>query len=326
MSNSNLELFLAEISRLTGLRICVYDLNYFTEELSALKVPDQRRIHCSPLCEKVKSHPEARAKCIETEYARAEAAGKCGGAYIHTCHAGLTDLVLPLYLGQRQIGALYLGQAITQTPRQHQATLRRLSRTYEFSLKELEALSARQMPHSTRRQLASHEVLLTLIKEYIQQAEELAAWEKEIAAAAPSSARLRRTLSIEKVPVLLLDKIHPQSAEVCAALQILRGRYWKKLTQATVAREVGLSQSHFSRQFHAETGMTFRDCLLKTRISAARFLLKKTDYSVSEIARLLGYSSAPAFVRAFKTYTHCSPHQFLRTQAFSTYFDEKLER
>lgn len=311
-SPSPLEEFLAEIARLTGLHVCLYDLNYFTEDSAKLNVPHQLRLHMSPFCRKIKSHPEAWGRCIDDQYERAELAAKSGQPLVHTCHAGLTDLVIPLQAGQRNIGALYLGQAVTQTRRRHEQTLQETAERYGFSLEELKQLSA-AAPHLSAEKLRNYAPLLRLLKAYIEQAEELLAWELHAAMEA-ETVPPGKNIAIENVPVPGLDQLRPQTRPIREAVQLIRRGYSKDINLPTIARQVGLSESHFSRQFRQETGMTFRRCLLETRVSAAGYLLKKTNLGTKEIAALVGYKDPASFLRAFKAHTRYTPHEFLRRQ------------
>jgi AraC-like DNA-binding protein len=309
---STLQLFLDEITSLTGMRVCLYDLSYFTDETQPLRVPDRLRIHASPFCMHVKSQPLAWKKCIEHELLRAEAAMRDNQPFIHTCHAGITDMVLPLRVGQKLIGALYLGQVVTQSPKQHKRTLRALAARHGFDADTLQQISD-AMPHCTTNQLHAKGVVLRFLQEYIEQAQKLSQDEgSDPKNGAPSY--LHHTIPIESVPTPLLDKLRPGTAPIQAAVKIIKGAYWTKLDLQSVARRVGQSESHFSRTFKQETGLNFRRVLLETRIDAACYLLKKTELSSTQIAAMLSYHDVASFLRAFKTHRQCTPHEFVHNQ------------
>lgn len=46
--------------------------------------------------------------------------------------------------------------------------------------------------------------------------------------------------------------------------------------QSDLEREVGMSNSQFSRVFYEETGMTFRECLMQVRLEVAGYLLERS--------------------------------------------------
>jgi iron complex transport system substrate-binding protein len=74
----------------------------------------------------------------------------------------------------------------------------------------------------------------------------------------------------------------------------------KKLTEENIAREFGVSYSHFSREFKKATGRTFKDYIVDTRMNHAEQLLVNTDLQVSEIAASCGYSNISYFISLYK--------------------------
>ncbi len=311
---SDLESFLSEVARLTGLHVCLYDLNYFTQETPALDVSPNMRIHGSPFCLLVKSNIEAHTKCVETECFRAEEAGRGGVPFVHVCHAGITDLVLPIRYGQQTIGAIYLGQCITQPARNQAATLKRLSAKYGYDHHELQSLAA-NTPRLRTDELHGHATVMKLLQAYIEQTVALQMLRNRDATPTlpPSSTH---AVNMEQLPTYELDQLRPQSAPIQKAVAILKHTYWTKIDLPQVAREVGLSQGHFSRQFRKETGLTFRECLGRARIAAAHYLLKKTELGTKEIARMLGYSATSNFVRAFKAFSYVTTQEYTHRQVY----------
>lgn len=59
-----------------------------------------------------------------------------------------------------------------------------------------------------------------------------------------------------------------------------------------------------------EEGRSFRQIVQQVREELARQYLTKADLTVEEVSTLLGYSEAPAFSRAFKSWTGKSPDRF----------------
>src|SRR5690606_12188703 len=90
-SRTPLEALVEEIERLTGMEICIYDLNFFLNESPKLRVPQRLCIHDSKYCHFVKSNPDAYPKCIQPANCRTEQAGSMTQPLVHTCHAGVTD-------------------------------------------------------------------------------------------------------------------------------------------------------------------------------------------------------------------------------------------
>ena len=96
------------VTRLTGLSVCLYDLNLL-RTLDGVKNIDWR--HESAFCTAVRMLPEGRAACIQSDVIEGVAqAEREGRACLHTCHAGLCELVVPIMLDERMIGEAFVGQ------------------------------------------------------------------------------------------------------------------------------------------------------------------------------------------------------------------------
>ncbi len=315
-----LESFLGEVASLTGLRICIYDLNFFLSESPKLRVPRRLLIHDSPYCHYIKSHPEAFAKCIATENRRTDRAGLARGAIIHTCHAGVTDLILPIRVDGHQIGAVFLGQAFTGGTASLRKTKEKLKRKYGFSNSGISKAAA-EMPRLDRKALLKLKPLLAGITDYLEQAEELLhlrrereSWKEGKSAYETIDASEVR---VERLPTPVIDRLRvgikqAKHVQISKALAILKQTYWKNPTSKEIAQAVGMSESHFSREFRNATAMTFRQCLLETRLNAAFYLIKRSRFTIEEAAAVVGYESGCSLQRAFKNFTGLTPHRFLR--------------
>lgn len=98
---------------------------------------------------------------------------------------------------------------------------------------------------------------------------------------------------------------------VARARRFLSQRYSDpNLMLQDVAREVGMSQSHFSTVFAQETGLTFTQYLTALRIGKAKELLSATAMRSSEIAFAVGYNDAHYFSYMFKKQTGMTPSEY----------------
>jgi AraC-like DNA-binding protein len=313
---SELERFLLEITRLTGLELCLFDLNYFTRDSPEMNLGSERRIHACAYCKLVKTNSDAWRKCIETEYWRAEKAAALNKPLLHTCHAGITDLIVPIKSGRKQIGAIYLGQIVTHSKEQQEKVMRALAAKFGHSLSELEKTVARQ-PQLHSEQLLRFGPLLQSVRHHVEQAVELHELrDRQSAAVEALNNRVNgeEAPSLSTVPIFFLKSINSKSHHISHALQLIQRGYSKNMTQPTVAREVGLSTSKFSRLFHEETGMTFRSCLMRTRLEAAGYLLKRSPLTVTQVAELVGYQNNTSMQRAFRRLKGVTPKEFVHRQ------------
>ncbi|MEK3887990.1 AraC family transcriptional regulator [Bacillus sp. FSL K6-3431] len=72
----------------------------------------------------------------------------------------------------------------------------------------------------------------------------------------------------------------------------------------------GLSKYHFTRLFHRTTNLTPVQYLTKIRIDKAIELLRMTNHSIDDIARMVGYSTGNYFIKVFNKRIGMSPGQF----------------
>lgn len=83
-----------------------------------------------------------------------------------------------------------------------------------------------------------------------------------------------------------------------------------KLTLAVLSAELGVSESHLSRTFHKETGVTLSAYTAKRRVQEAMNLLRYSDYSSLDIANYLCFSSHSHFISVFKAQTGMTPKEY----------------
>jgi transcriptional regulator GlxA family with amidase domain len=96
----------------------------------------------------------------------------------------------------------------------------------------------------------------------------------------------------------LLD-LERASGRFAALLDHVRSNLGKRLTVAILADHACMSSRHFSRAFHAETGLSPAKAIERLRAEAARGALSGTGRSVQDIARAHGFGNAERMRRTF---------------------------
>ncbi|MDR1279362.1 MAG: PocR ligand-binding domain-containing protein [Opitutaceae bacterium] len=336
-STSLLERFCAHWEKVTGLRVCIYDFGYFSMESDRLALPYERRTHCSGYCALVKRNPDAAARCTKTETWRAEQSAKTTRAFVHRCHAGVSDLVIPVRMGTRVLGAVFIGQAGPASAEAGEACARRTAAMWGLpegrlrkEMAKLPALPTTTTTPTRRRRrsgsgkraargLAGFEDSARLIADYIRQTLGMAVTESLADAQVARDAQGRIVMG--KVPNYFLDRLSVGPGVVKEALAYLRNNYWRDIALPEVAAQVRVSESHFSRLFRRATGMTFRRCLVEARLSAGAWLTKKTDLKVKEIADLLNYRDTSSLLRALRIHAGVTPRGLRNRQPMPWYMN-----
>ena len=80
---------------------------------------------------------------------------------------------------------------------------------------------------------------------------------------------------------------------------------------ADVARRLAMSERTLHRRL-SERSVSFKSLVARTRRHVAENLLKSSQYPVTEVAFLTGFSEQSAFHRAFKRWTGHTPTAFRR--------------
>jgi AraC family transcriptional regulator len=96
------------------------------------------------------------------------------------------------------------------------------------------------------------------------------------------------------------------------AAEMIRQRLDGNIRLSQLARECGLSVSHFTRAFRKSFGVSPYRWLLERRIDYAKALLLTSDLPIANIALQSGFSDQAAFTRAFGRIVGDSPGRWKR--------------
>jgi AraC-like DNA-binding protein len=77
-----------------------------------------------------------------------------------------------------------------------------------------------------------------------------------------------------------------------------------------MAEQVGLSESHFRRRFHEETGFSPLEYVTRQRVQRAKELLHDERLSITRLAFGLGFQSSGYFAQVFRKMTGMTPSDY----------------
>lgn len=86
--------------------------------------------------------------------------------------------------------------------------------------------------------------------------------------------------------------------------------YMEPIQQQRVAEKFYFTREYFSRFFRKNTGMTFKEYLMKVRVRAAKKEILETEKSMLEIAMDTGFTDSRSLIHAFKEVYNITPYQF----------------
>jgi AraC-like DNA-binding protein len=96
------------------------------------------------------------------------------------------------------------------------------------------------------------------------------------------------------------------------ASELLHENMHGRVRLADVARECGLSVSHFARSFKTSFGTSTHQWLIQHRIDHAKQLMSQTSMSLIDIAIQSGFNDQAAFTRTFHQLVGISPGRWRR--------------
>jgi AraC-like DNA-binding protein len=252
---------------------------------------DDQSINRSPFCETLNLCKSACGACLDTNRLLMKEAEVHGPTTCH-CFAGLCATAVPVKLGATVIGYLKTGQVFNRTPTEEQfdAILGSIGRkTLDKAAKSKLKAAYLQTRHVEPQRYQS---MVTLLESFAEQLNEHA-----------------ESLAI------IEDGSEP--AAIAKARKYIHENLDQPLPLGQVARQAGLSESHFCRLFKDSAGLTLTDYVNRCRIDWAKRELLKPEARISEIAFLVGYQSLSQFNRSFSRIVGSSPTLYRR---------ERLER
>lgn len=107
-----------------------------------------------------------------------------------------------------------------------------------------------------------------------------------------------------------LKKETVHSIHIRKSVDYIQKHLQEKLSVKDIAGQIGLSADYYAKLFYKEMGVSVKDYVAEAKISAAANMLIYSDYSYTDIALTLGYSSQSAFISVFKKYRGITPKEY----------------
>jgi transcriptional regulator GlxA family with amidase domain len=133
-----------------------------------------------------------------------------------------------------------------------------------------------------------------------------------LAAVAGRAALLRLLVALTGAPTAAEPRAN--SPAVARAAELMRQTVASPVPVPQLARQVGLSTTHFHRQFKAEIGVAPGSFYLWQRLAHARRLLRTSGSSIVEVALACGFTSSQYFATCFQRHCGQTPSDFRAAQ------------
>lgn len=256
---------------LTGIRAAYIDTG--KEAISGID------LEACGFCKAIREYNSLDESCRACDAHAFKTAEENKKTYLYTCHMGLWEAVVPLYVKNHLTGFLMLGQARGQSSEdswddlfnkiqpicKDAGILHNIKEKYE------------SMPQYSRKQIEASAKMLELMASHIVHSEII---------------DVQTSQKVEKVKQYI--NLHSKG----------------HISTRILAEQLNISQTALCNAFKKETGMTISGYADGIRIKQAKDLLKTTALSIKEISAQLGYSDQNYFSRQFKKRSGTSPEKF----------------
>jgi AraC-like DNA-binding protein len=116
-----------------------------------------------------------------------------------------------------------------------------------------------------------------------------------------------------------IRKLDAVSLHVRRAVDYIYEHLHEALTLEKLAGNANLNPSYFSKLFAKETGSTVKAYIINAKVSTAQNMLRYSDFSLSDIAFSLGFSSQSAFTYVFRKTTGVTPGSYRNIHSFRSF-------
>lgn len=113
----------------------------------------------------------------------------------------------------------------------------------------------------------------------------------------------RRSALVEQIKTAVIDYVHSS------------GKSRKKTFSDLIASSLHRDYSHLSKIFSETTGTTIEQYIIAQKIERVKELIEYGDLTISEIADLLGYSSAAHLSAQFRKHTGLTPSEYKKLRS-----------
>ncbi len=267
---SKLNSLLQDFYRITGLRITVFDDAF--RELTAY--PEQ----IAPCCRIIRADKTAAAQCARCDAHACEMAAKSRSAYTYRCHAGLTESIAPLTLGNIVIGYLFFGHVFSYP-------------SYEAGWKNVREKCASY--HIDENALKASCLASPLISE------------DYIASVSHIMQAVASYLCLERMAIVQRKELPARIDEYISA------HFTEEMNVTDLCRRFQIGKTYLYEISDQNYGCGIAEHIRTLRIEKAKTLLAEhPEWKISKTASACGFSDYNYFITVFKRLTGMSPGKY----------------
>lgn len=107
-----------------------------------------------------------------------------------------------------------------------------------------------------------------------------------------------------------MSRDHIISRSISKCLDYINANIHSAVSLNDLAKVSGLSECYLSRLFAKEMGVCVHEYILSLKIDRAKNLLSYSDYSITDIANFLSFSSQSHFISSFRKHVGITPNKY----------------
>ena len=268
-----LKSLLEDFYRLTKIRITVFDENF--HELTAY--PER----ISPVCQIIRTDSMAAAACRHCDEQACRAAARQHQPFTYRCHAGLTESIAPLFMGNLPIGYLLFGHVFSYDSHEEGwQQIEKLCRPYKIDKDRLKEACGRQ-PLITGDFITSATHILQAVAYYLC---------------------LERMVSL-----------HQQELPVRIDAYI-SSHFTEPISVAGLCEQFNVGKTRLYEIVRQNYGTGLAEHVRTLRIDKAKtLLLGKPQLTLAEIATQCGFEDYNYFITVFKRIVGMPPKSYAKS-------------
>lgn len=262
LNTASLHKVMQDFHTLTKLRIVIFDSDF--KEL--LAYPKDRE----PFCHLLRQTPAGEAGCFVSDKGGCLKCAKYRKLVTYRCHAGLTEVVVPIMDKGGVLAYVMFGQIILKE--NEEATKHEIRQRFPAFAAKVDSL-----PVKSQQELNAAATVLQAITSYVMTNRWLVS---------------SKSAFIREIDQYIKEHIAENISveDICAAFRIGRTKLYQISTDYL--------------------GCGLAEYIRKQRISHAQQMLRETDMPITEIAYAAGFSDYNHFSRIFKQLTGTSARQY----------------
>ncbi|MEH7085050.1 AraC family transcriptional regulator [Neobacillus drentensis] len=120
----------------------------------------------------------------------------------------------------------------------------------------------------------------------------------------------RKAFNMEKTSTKKINK------DMAFIKNYIKQHFREEINLDTLAEAGHINKYYLSHSFKKSVGVSPIEYLIQTRIRESKILLETTNYPISDISTITGFSSQSFFAQSFKRVTNLSPSQYRKAEKY----------